>query len=162
MIHQRVAENEDRATLREATYLDLDELLRMGRAFHAVTGVADILALDEASLERTFIRLIENEDAVLIVCENNPGLCGAVGALLYPHYMNEEHLTGQELFWWVEPEHRHGVGPLLFDALEHWVRGKEAATFSMISLEALEPERVGAMYRRRGYRLTEHNYMRAF
>jgi GNAT superfamily N-acetyltransferase len=153
---------EDTATLREATYLDLDELLRMGRAFHAVTGVADIVPLDEASLERTFIQLIDNDMACLIVCEGETGLCGAVGALVHPHYMNSAHLTGQELFWWVDEGHRNGIGSALFDALEHWVRGVGASTFTMITLEALEPERVAALYRRHGYRPAERSYIKAF
>jgi GNAT superfamily N-acetyltransferase len=153
---------EETATLREATYLDLDELHRMGRAFHAVTGVADIIPLDEASLGRTFIQLIENPDGALIVCDRGNGLCGAVGALLHPHYMNANHITGQELFWWVDPEHRHGVGPLLFDALEDWVKASGANTFSMITLDALEPEKVAMLYRRRGYRPVERSYIRGF
>jgi hypothetical protein len=152
----------DTATLREATYLDLDELLRMGRAFHAVTGVADIVPLDEASLERTFIQLIDNPYGCLIVCDAGMNLCGAVGALVHPHYMNSKHMTGQELFWWVEPDYRNRTGPLLFDALETWVSQIGASTFSMITLEALEPERVAAMYKRRGYRPAERSYIKAF
>jgi GNAT superfamily N-acetyltransferase len=161
MQHQTLI-TKDTATLREATYLDLDELLRMGRAFHAVTGVADIVPLDEATLERTFVNLIEGEMACLIVCETPEGLCGAVGALVHPHYMNSEHLTGQELFWWVDEGHRDGTGQALFDALEHWVKGVGASTFCMITLEALDPERVAAMYRRRGYRPAERNFIKAF
>lgn len=161
MQHQTLT-NKETATLREATYLDLDELLRMGRAFHAVTGVADIVPLDEASLERTFVQLIDNPFGCLIVCDAHHSLCGAVGALVHPHYMNSKHLTGQELFWWVEPDWRNGMGPMLFDALEHWVRGVGASTFTMITLEALEPERVAAMYKRRGYRPAERSYIKEF
>lgn len=150
------------ATIREATYLDLDELLRMGRAFHAATGVADIVTLDEATLERTFVGLIDNPNSCLFVCEAETGLCGAVGALLYSHYMDAGHLTGQELFWWVDEGHRQGTGLAMFDVLEQWAQRKGAKSFVMITLDALEPERVAALYKRRGYRPSERSYMRAF
>ena len=152
----------DAALLREATYLDLDELLRMGRAFHAVTGAADIIPLDEPSLERTFINLIDNPLGVILVLQAETGLCGAVGAMLHPSYLNANHLTGQELFWWVDPEHRSGVGQSLFDALETWVQTQGADSFTMITLDALEPEKVGALYRRRGYRPAERSYLKGF
>lgn len=153
---------EDTATLREATYLDLDELLRMGRAFHAVTGAADLIPLDEDTLERTFVGLIDSPVGTVIVAEAHTGLCGAVGGMLHPSYLNSNHLTGQELFWWVDPEHREGVGRTLFDALEDWARGQGANSFMMITLDALEPERVAALYKRRGYRPAERLYLKGF
>lgn len=129
----------------------------MGRAFHAVTGVADLIPLDLATLERTFVQLMTN--GVILVVEGEDGLVGATGALLHPHYFNSAHITGQELFWWIDPDHR-GRGKELLNALEQWVSDQGAHSFSMIALEALEPERVGLIYRRRGYRPTERSYLR--
>lgn len=129
----------------------------MGRAFHAVTGVADLIPLDGPTLERTFLQLIDH--GVILVVEGEDGLVGATGALLHPHYFNANHLTGQELFWWIDPEHR-GAGGKLFDALEAWVREQGASSFTMIALEALEAERVGKIYRRRGYRPVERSFVR--
>lgn len=129
----------------------------MGKAFHAVTGVADLISLDLATLERTFVQLMES--GVILVVEGGGGLVGATGALLHPHYFNSAHITGQELFWWIDPDHR-GVGAELLNALEQWVEAQGAHSFSMIALEALEPERVGLIYRRRGYRPVERSYLR--
>lgn len=143
--------------IRHAVPADLPELLRMGKAFHAVTGVADLIPLDEATLERTFLQLMQG--GCLLVVEGENGLVGATGALLHPHYFNSAHITGQELFWWVDPDHR-GIGAELLNALEAWVKEQGAHSFSMIALEALEPRRVGVIYRRRGYRPTEHSYLR--
>lgn len=143
--------------IRHAVPGDLPELLRMGRAFHAVTGVADVIPLDEATLTQTFLNLMQG--GVILVVEGEDGLVGATGALLHPHYFNASHLTGQEMFWWIDPEHR-GCGAELFTALEQWVRDQGAHSFSMIALDALDPERVGLIYRRRGYRATEHSYLR--
>jgi GNAT superfamily N-acetyltransferase len=79
--------------------------------------------------------------------------------LLHPHYFNASHITGQELFWWIDPDHR-GRGSELLNALEAWVKDQGAHSFVMITLEALEPERVGLIYRRRGYRPVEHSYLK--
>lgn len=145
--------------IRLATVSDIPELLRMGAAFHSVTGVADIIPLDEQSLANTMTSLIETELGVIIVLDSGDGLKGATAALLHPHYFNANHRTGMELFWWVDPEHR-GLGGKLFDALEAWVRANGADSFSMLALEALEPEKVGLIYRRRGYRPLEHSYIK--
>lgn len=143
--------------IRHAVLADLPELLRMGKAFHSVTGVADLIPLDEDTLAQTFLNLMEH--GVILVVEGEDGLVGATGALLHPHYFNASHITGQELFWWIDPEHR-GQGGELFNALEQWVKDQGAHSFGMIALDALEPERVGLIYRRRGYRPTEHCYLR--
>lgn len=145
--------------IRHAVPSDMPELLRMGRAFHAVTGVADLIPLDEPTLERTFQQLMDAELGALLVVEGEGGLIGATGALLHPHYWNADHITGQELFWWIDPEHR-GCGGKLFDALEGWVREQGASSFTMIALDALEADRVSLIYRRRGYRPAERCFVR--
>jgi GNAT superfamily N-acetyltransferase len=135
--------------------------MRMGRAFHAVTGAADLIPLDDATLERTFQQLIEGEASVILVFDKGDGLAGATGAMLHPHYWNNAHITGQELFWWVDPEHR-GIGRALFDVLESWVQVSGAHSFTMIALEHIDGGKAGAIYRRRGYRPVEHSYTKGF
>lgn len=149
------------ATIREASYHDLDELLRIGREFIAINGVADIIPLDEASLEVSLVGMIDNAAATILVIDGGDGLWGTTGALLHPHYWNASHITGQELWWWVDPEHR-GMGTALFDALEDWVRSKGAHSFTMMGLEAQRPEAVGKLYERRGYRPAERSFLRKF
>lgn len=148
------------ATIREASYHDLDELLRIGRTFIAQNGVSDIIPLDERSLEISLIGMLDNPAAAILVIDGGDGLWGTTGALLHPHYWNANHLTGQELWWWVDPEHR-GMGTALFDALEDWVRSMGANSFTMMGLEAQRPEVVGKLYERRGYRPAERSYIKA-
>lgn len=146
--------------IREATPADLPDLIRMGKAFHAVTGVADLIPMDVETLGRTFLQLMGGESSTILV-KDDAGIVGAVGALLHPHYFNNAHITGQELFWWVDPEHR-GAGVELLDALEDWARSMGARTFGMIALEAIDGGRAGSIYKRRGYRPVEHSYLRGF
>jgi GNAT superfamily N-acetyltransferase len=93
-----------------------------------------------------------------MVAEKEWGLVGIAGALVYPFYFNAGHKTAQELFWWVDTEHR-GVGATLFIAMRDEVRKRGAKSLSMIALEAIEPERVGAFYMRHGFRPSERSYI---
>lgn len=131
----------------------------MARAFHKAAKVDRFVEIDDGTLSATFANLMGAGTGLLLVGSTERGLGGAVGALLHPHYMNAAHLTGQELFWWVDPEHR-GIGPALFDALELWVAAMGAQSFSMIALEELRPAAVGEIYRRRGYVPAEHSWIR--
>jgi GNAT superfamily N-acetyltransferase len=142
--------------IRPAVEADLPRLLEMGRRFFDASGYSDITEYDPASTEASLRMLMEV--GVLLVAERDE-VIGCAGALVYPFYFNSGHLTGQELFWWVEPEHR-GVGMDLYHALEQAVKDKGAQSFSMIALDKLNPERVGEMYRKVGYRPSDHSYIK--
>ncbi len=86
-------------------------------------------------------------------------LVGMAGALVYPFYFCSSHLTAQEIFWWVDPEHR-GIGSLLFDALLDEVKKSGAHSLSMIALETLNPEKVGEFYKSRGFRPSDRSYIK--
>lgn len=144
--------------VRAAVPADMEELLRMARAFHAAGSLPCFPELDEASFHSFVGRLAGSGDSVLLVAERKGGLCGMAAAIAYPVWWNSMHATGQEVFWWVDPEARGGgAGVALLDALEAWARGIGLTTFSMVALDKLDP-RVGALYRARGYAPQETVY----
>lgn len=146
--------------IRRAERPDYPSLVSMCRAFFAESGCATFAEFDEASLRATLDNLMAG-DAVCLVAEVAGQVVGTAAAMAYPFYFNTSHKTGQELFWWLNHEHRgSAVGPRLFRALEEWARGAGCQTFSMVALDALKPEQVGALYRRAGYRPTEHSYIK--
>jgi len=105
--------------IRRATESDIDACVEMGRKFHAIAGVSEIQYSDE-SAQDTLMHLM-NGDGCLFVAEKGSALIGMAAALKYPHYMNRAQSVAQELFWWVEPEHRGGmVAMRLLMALEQW------------------------------------------
>ena len=59
--------------------------------------------------------------------------------MVYPLYFNCNHITGQELFWWVEPEARKGVGAHLLDCLELAAMNAGAQSWAMIALDKVRP-----------------------
>jgi GNAT superfamily N-acetyltransferase len=145
--------------IRTATEADLPRVLAMCERFFEAAGLPDVAVYDPETMERTLRQLMGGEMGALFVAERDGEVVGMTGGMLYPFYFNASHLTGQELFWWVDPEHR-GVGRGLFDALEIWAKAMGAETFSMIALDRLNPERVAEIYRARGYRANEHSFIR--
>lgn len=145
--------------IREASADDLPRLLQMGERFFNAAGWPEFAAWDVASIEQTLRFLIDNETGGLFVAEVDGEVVGMAGAMVTPFYFNLSHLTGQELFWWVEPEHR-GVGGGLLDAMEAWAKRVGAQTFTMIAVDRIRPELMARVYRGRGYRPAEHSFMR--
>lgn len=125
----------------------------MGERFAAKGNIP--CGYDRETMTITFRHLINEAGGILLITDEQDG---AVGALCHPHPFNRHHLTGQELFWWSEG----GQGLPLFDELERRVEALGCNSFTMIALEALRPEAIGAIYRRRGYLPLEHSYMRKF
>lgn len=146
--------------IRRALLSDLDALTTMGRRFFAATEYSDIVQFDESSFQNTAKHLMTG-DAVCLVAEVDGQVVGAAGALAYPFYFNTGHKTGQEVFWWLNPEHRGGqLGIQLFAALEAWATAQGCQSFTMIALDAVDADRVGRIYKRCGYRASEHSYIK--
>ena len=135
----------------------------MALAFHAASGLVESVAFDPESFTCTALSLIDSDTGVLMVADDDGDLCGVIGGIVYPHYFNVKHLTGQEMFWWVNPDSRSAsTGKHLLNALHNWAESKGVETFMMVSLEQLNPVGVGKLYMRHGYTPVEHSYMRTF
>lgn len=148
--------------IRPADERDIPTLLRMGHYFFDEAEMGDVTEYDPGSMERTFRHLIDGASGILLVADVSGAVVGAAGALLYPHYFNTDSLTGQEIFWWVAPEHRKGVGAPLLDAMESAAMAAGAVSFSMVSLASLRSDALDRVYRRRGYRPSERTYIKRF
>ena len=145
--------------IRLATADDMDALLEMGRNFVAAT-VEDSMGFDAESLKGTMLALIDSDDGALFVAEGD-GLIGMIGGILYPAYFNKGQKTGQELFWWVEPQSRGGKDAVqLMRALMQWAQEAGAGTFSMLSIEPLRIDSVERLYLRNGFKPLERTYMK--
>jgi hypothetical protein len=137
--------------IRPACFADIPKLLEMGERFSAKAKLADHVGYCADSMTETFAWLIEGGHPVFIA-DN-----GAIGATSTRHPFNRAHIMAQELFWWSEG--REGLR--LLSALEEWCAAN-CHSLRMITLEAVEPERTGRLYRRRGYAPLEHGYVRVF
>lgn len=138
--------------IREAVPDDIPHLLEMGQRFADRAGLVEHVGYDPDSMERSFSAMIAAPEHVILI-----GDSGAIGGVSGPHPFNSAHVIAQELFWWSEG--REGLR--LLAAFEDWAR-RNCHSLRMITLEAVEPERTGRLYARRGFELLEHGYIRVF
>jgi len=123
----------------------------MGTEFARRADLKSHVGYDDESMADTFATLIENGHPVFI------GQQGAIGATSLPHPFNKAHIAAQELFWWSEG--REGLA--LLNALESYC-DEHCHSLQMITLEQVEPERMGRLYEKRGYAPLEHSYIKVF
>jgi len=149
------------AEIREAGLIDMPALLRMGRAFFKQASLDTLTTWDDASFEATAQMLILSEPGVLLVAEADGHGVGMAGALVFPAYFNVKVHVGQELFWFVAPEHRFGVGAALIGRLEEEARSRGASLFIAGAVAGLRDAAIARLYARRGYRPSENSFIKA-
>ena len=134
--------------IREATLSDIPQLLEWGAAFAERARLCEHVGYEPADMEATFRAMIEAPEHVIFVSET-----GAIGALSFPHPFNRQTIMADEMFWWAESD-----GMKLLFRLREWCRAR-GAKLMMRTLEAVEPDRTGALYKRLGFKLLEHSYI---
>ena len=83
--------------------------------------------------------------------------CGVKGPLL----ANADVLTGAEVAWWVDPEHRAGRnGIALMKYLERLAKEAGIKYWNMSFMFSSMPEAVERIYQSLGYKKTETTYMK--
>ncbi|WP_441235664.1 GNAT family N-acetyltransferase [Bradyrhizobium sp. 930_D9_N1_4] len=152
-----------RAEIRAAEPGDLGELIEMGRAFFEHSGSEAFTTFDEPSFTATLIAVTSGvSGGVLLVAEAAGQIVGMAACVVFPFYANVQTLIGQEIFWWVKPEHRKGVGGDLLDELEAEAKRKGAKVFIGANLSGEQNAAFARLYRRRGYVPGENTHLRIF
>jgi GNAT superfamily N-acetyltransferase len=145
--------------IREAAVSDIPEIARLGEAFHTQAGWDEIPYSVEdcaASLEA----FMQADCFVCLVAEHEGRIVGMAAGVLSPVYFNRDHLSGEELFWWVAEEAPQFAGIRLLDALENHARERGCQTWQMKALARLNGERMLRLYERRGYRAAEQIFIK--
>jgi GNAT superfamily N-acetyltransferase len=146
--------------IRPATLDDVATIAALGELFHAEAGWADICEYSIEDTEKTLTYLVNDDNGILFVAEADGEIVGMAGGLAHPIYFNLAHKSGQELFWWVKPGLRGGIGRGLLDAMEAEAKAIGCTSWAMIALDKVQPELTGRLYRRRGYRASEHSWIK--
>ncbi len=143
--------------IRDAKKSDLPIMLHMGELFFNASDFSELTTYDRDSVRSTMTHLMDS--GVLLVGESEGIVVGMVGAMIYPFYFNNSHITGQELFWWVnEDQRKSGVGKKLLSGLEDKAKSMGVDSFSMVALEKMNPEIMDRVYKMSGYFSAEHTY----
>lgn len=146
--------------IRDATLDDVEVIADLGARFFDEAGWADVAEWDRNSIIATLRHMAEDPHSILLVAIRKGVIIGMAGGVVFPAYFNANLFMGQELFWWVDPADRDGAGRALFKAMEEAARDVGAEVWSMIALDKVRWQAVGACYKRRGYRASEHSFIK--
>ena len=144
--------------IRQATENDFDAIAEMAKDFWRHT-VYDDPFCKESTIELLNLCLSHE---LLFVAESKGKVVGFVAGVLSPLLANKRVIMGQELAWWVEPEHRNGkAGIGLLKAIEKKAKEVGAKYWNMAFMYSSMPEKIEGMYKKMGYKKTESFYTRA-
>lgn len=132
----------------------------MGREFFAASGLADMAAWDDASFEKVATALMSEEVAGSLLVVDAGWLVGMAGSVIFPLFCNQSVMMAQEVFWFVNPEHRNGIGATLLRELEADASRKGASLFISAQIAGQRDEAFARVYARRGYRPSENTFIR--
>lgn len=133
--------------IRRAVEHDMRELIAIGEKFTAAAG----LEFDANATAESLRNLIANPQGVVFISEDG---AGCIGGMMFRQFWNRLYVA-QEFFWWAEHD-----GLALLDAFEAWADERGANQLYMACLEALTPDRVANIYKRRGYVPQERGFVR--
>lgn len=140
---------------------DAAALAELGAKFFEQSEFADIMGYVAADVAASLEQFMSHSAYMCFVAEAEGRIVGAVSAVLAPVYFNRDHLSGEELFWWVDPAHSaQGVGLRLLAALEREAADRGAVSMQMKSIDRLNGERMAKVYGRLGYRPSEHSFIK--
>lgn len=142
--------------IREATLTDGPRLLEMSQRFLTETIYAQLAPADPIAVVNLICVVLEK--GVVFVEELPDGtLIGMIAIVPLPHLLTGKQY-GDEIVWWVEPEHRKSRAAYrLLCAAEVWARQKG---LSVLKLVAPAGSDIGRFYEHRGYVLVESAYQK--
>lgn len=144
--------------IRPATPADAPEIARLGRKFFDQAGWDDCLEYVEADCAAALAAFMEA--GVFLCFVAGEPIHGMIGGVISPVYFNRAHLSGEELFWWVDEAAPQLTGIRLLDAMERAARERGCKSWQMKSLARLGGERMVKLYERRGYRASENSFIK--
>lgn len=139
--------------IRPATSDDLPNLIGMGRAFFEEAGYASRFAFDDDSFAETAALLIQHR--LLHVGDKGDGAI-AMGAIdVSRAYWNRKVVLSREAFWYVNPDHRKGLGRKLLATMETAAGDYGATVFDVVAEPGPRSKALEEIYQRAGFNPAE-------
>jgi GNAT superfamily N-acetyltransferase len=107
----------------------------------------------------SWISILSTIPSTILLLRHHHEVIGGLGGAITPD-LNDGRLCAQELFWFVDPQHRGGSGSVrLVQAFEEWAVSKGAVEMRMVRLlTGGDTERLDGFYTKRGYGKLEMHY----
>ncbi|QOJ19476.1 MAG: GNAT family N-acetyltransferase [Gammaproteobacteria bacterium] len=121
-------------TIRKAIPSDTSELCRMALAMHETSPIKDEIPLDVRSFISKVADLSTGGYGVVFVAEKEDGaLCGMIAGEIMQLWFNPDYKVAQEVFWWVDKDHRGLLWRSLLNFLVSWATEEGGNKLSMRS-----------------------------
>jgi hypothetical protein len=146
--------------IRPARIEDAPILARFGAEFFKEANLGAFTEYVPMDCANSLRRMIRSPQCFVLVVEVDGEVQGFAAGQVSGFYFNAKHKHGVELFFWMQPKYRGKWGLRLLTEIEHNARLKGCTTWSMVSLEAVNPEAVDKFYVKRGYTRLEHIYIK--
>ena len=135
---------------------DMPDIVRMARDFWQHTQFKDeeyqpemVEGMAKACMDQGLMCVYESAGEV------HGFACGIAGPLM----ANMDVISGTEMAWYVDPEHRGGkAGIGLLKELESMAKAAGCKYWTMIFMQSSMPAQVEGMYKKMGYNLQETSY----
>ena len=141
--------------VRQGEARDLQDIVRMAREFWKHTIFDEeydpymVEAMAQNCMDQGLMAVLDIDDSV------RGFACGVAGPLM----ASAEVLSGTEVAWWVDPEHRSGKnGIQLLIELEKMAKNQGVKYWSMIFMESSMPDKIEGIYQKMGYNKSETSY----
>lgn len=142
--------------IRQPTPDDMPALIDMGRAFNEDAGYTELVPFDERSFALN-IGLLAKAGLVL-VADKGRGPIAMAAAPIGAAFCNSEVLFAREQFWYVQPDHRQGLGRELFGTLEKVVTGHGVKFFDVVAETGKRDRALARIYEAAGYSPSERTF----
>ena len=120
------------------------------------------LPADEGKLADVVLGFLQDPtEKIVILAFKDDEPVGMISGMISEHLFSREK-TAFELTWWVHPEHRGVKTSIeLFDAFEYWARRMNCKYVQFGAAQGTPySDKVQKLYNRRGYRMTESNFLK--
>jgi GNAT superfamily N-acetyltransferase len=146
----------------EATHADVnDRLMKLAAEFYASTKLSDIAPFSRKACEDLVHKTINEETALMLVAKHEGMIVGMIGMHLVLSPFSEECIIANELFWYVDKDHRKtGVGLTLINRALSWAEENLADVVYFVAIEDPDMGTVKKIYEKKKFVPVEHGFMR--
>lgn len=143
---------------------DVKKLLPIGRdIFEKESPYGDTHTFDEMRTAKLILDLLNlgKDNAIILLAEDDTGkIVGILAAIKTFTTMGFEP-TAMEVIWWVAQDARKSRLQLqLIHAFHYWCNRVGVSRIVLSSMENEHSQSVDRFYKRLGYKLTEHTYVK--
>lgn len=148
--------------VRTAIPKDITSLMNLGlNFFSSLPYLQGIIPFDQDSFGEFLFSVMRSCTGRIFCVEHDGRIIGMAGVISSPSWFNRDHISAQEVFWWVEEEFRgSGAGAKLFNAIEAFSSeiGAHSITISSTSMD--NAQKLREFYAKRGYVQNDINYIK--